>query len=379
MEQRGISSKRAEDRKDGAAVVTVFEQAAKRFLALTAVPAYLFLLASLFSEATDSSLAVTLALTLLAALVIMVVITLLSEKVYEYRRTGIRFSLSTAFLVSIPLCIYLAAIQQVLKRSPMDDDPVVWIVGTVVSVWWMVITSVALLWFAEAVVTLAVGFRRSWMAPGSTSKHLPPRTSANKRQGPTNELPEQGRSRTIMIHDYRSAWPEEYEQIRFGLQQILGSLALQVDHIGSTSVPGLAAKDVIDVQVTVRELTAEVMDRLTLAGYEHCATLTHDHVPTGEADDPNLWEKRVFTQPLGQRRANIHLRVAGRPNHRYALLFRDYLRAHPNLIQVVSVIKREIAKRHPADVASYYAIKDPVYDLLCEAAQEWSIRSGWNP
>ena len=62
----------------------------------------------------------------------------------------------------------------------------------------------------------------------------------------------------IIINDYNPAWPREFEAIRSSLLKILGSLAVRIDHIGSTSVPGLGAKDVIDIQVTVRELTPEI-------------------------------------------------------------------------------------------------------------------------
>ena len=56
---------------------------------------------------------------------------------------------------------------------------------------------------------------------------------------------------TIIIHAYNPLWPQEFETIRQSLQEILGELALRIDHIGSTSVPGLGAKDVIDIQITV--------------------------------------------------------------------------------------------------------------------------------
>ena len=72
----------------------------------------------------------------------------------------------------------------------------------------------------------------------------------------------------ISAHDHhhprlQSAWPQEFETIRSSLQEILGGLALRIDHIGSTSVPGLGAKDVIDVQITVQALTPEVRQRLS--------------------------------------------------------------------------------------------------------------------
>ena len=177
---------------------------------------------------------------------------------------------------------------------------------------------------------------------------------------------------TIVINDYNPLWLQEFENIRSSLLEILGGSALRIDHIGSTAVPGLGAKDVIDVQITVQTLTSEVRYRLTEAGYEHREAITHDHVPPGEDDDPRLWAKFFFNQPAGQRRANIHVRAAGNPNQRYPLLFRDYLRAHPNSARSIEHIKRAIARYHADDVEAYYDIKDPVYDLIWDAALDWA-------
>jgi GrpB-like predicted nucleotidyltransferase (UPF0157 family) len=90
----------------------------------------------------------------------------------------------------------------------------------------------------------------------------------------------------IILHEYQPAWPDEFELIRSSLQEILGVLALRIDHIGSTSVPRMSAKDVIDIQVTVKSLTPQVKHRLIQAGYEYWETVTHDHVPLGEDANP---------------------------------------------------------------------------------------------
>ena len=182
----------------------------------------------------------------------------------------------------------------------------------------------------------------------------------------------------IVIKPYNPRWPAEYARLRTSLQDLLGPLALRIDHIGSTAVPGLGAKDVIDIQITVQALTIEIRDTLINAGYHYYAAYTHDHVPLGEDEDPRLWQKFTFSQPFGARRTNLHVRIAGYPNQRYALLFRDYLRLHPNSVSTIELIKRELAKRHTDDADAYYAIKDPVYDLVWDAAQAWAAQTGWN-
>jgi GrpB-like predicted nucleotidyltransferase (UPF0157 family) len=183
----------------------------------------------------------------------------------------------------------------------------------------------------------------------------------------------------IVIHDYNPGWPKEFESIRADLSRVLEDLALCIDHIGSTSVPGLGAKDVIDIQITVHALSEEIKRKLINAGYVHLEHITRDHVPLGEDEDPALWEKFIFNQPEGRRRANIHVRVMGNPNQKYPLLFRDYLRTHPKSARSIELIKREIAKRHADDVETYYDIKDPVYDLIWDAALDWSRHTNWKP
>ena len=183
----------------------------------------------------------------------------------------------------------------------------------------------------------------------------------------------------IIISKYNPAWVKEFEQIKSSLQEVLGDLALRIDHIGSTAVPGLGAKDIIDIQVTVRELEPQITRRLIKAGYQYRESITHDHVPQGEDEDSARWQKLFFNQPDSQRRANIHVRVEGNPNQVYPLLFRDYLRAHPNSAKSIELIKHEIARRHPNDLETYYDIKDPVYDLIWDAAQEWARYTNWKP
>lgn len=183
----------------------------------------------------------------------------------------------------------------------------------------------------------------------------------------------------IVIQSYNPEWTQEFESIQAALQEVLGLRAIRIDHIGSTSVPGLGAKDVIDVQITVQELSPKIIQKMGNAGYAHHGNITSDHIPLGGDNDPKLWEKLFFNQPQGQRRANIHVRVDGNPNQRYPLLFRDYLRAHPNSARSIELIKRQIARYHAEDIEAYYDIKDPVYDLIWDAALEWAKYTNWKP
>ena len=181
----------------------------------------------------------------------------------------------------------------------------------------------------------------------------------------------------IVIEKYNPSWPAEFERIRADLEQVLGPLALRIDHIGSTSVPGLGAKDIIDIQVTVATLADAIVEKLKRAGYAH-KPFYADHVPKGEDSNPALWEKIYFVERPVERPAHIHIRKLGNLNQRYALLFRDYLRAHPKSAATIELIKRQLAKYHPEDWDAYYDIKDPVYDLIWDAAQEWAQMTKWD-
>jgi GrpB-like predicted nucleotidyltransferase (UPF0157 family) len=144
-------------------------------------------------------------------------------------------------------------------------------------------------------------------------------------------------------------------------------------------VPGLAAKDVIDIQVTVSGEAAldPAFEALSAAGWVP-SPYQRDHVAPGAPDDDAQWMKRLVTAPPDERRANVHLRIAGRANQRYALLFRDYLRAHPDTAEAYSRFKR-LAAELITDAGTYTDLKDPVCDLIHLPAEEWADRTGWRP
>lgn len=179
----------------------------------------------------------------------------------------------------------------------------------------------------------------------------------------------------IEIADPDPSWPAEFEVIRSDLAAALGPLAVRIDHIGSTSVAGLAAKNVIDVQVTVSALREEVVDALTAGGFVFRPHVDSDLL-TG-CDDRDELRKLVFAERSGTRRANIHVREAGRANQRYALLFRDHLRADAVVRDAYAELKRVLAREYPEDLDGYYDIKDPAMDIIYRGAEHWASATGW--
>jgi GrpB-like predicted nucleotidyltransferase (UPF0157 family) len=123
--------------------------------------------------------------------------------------------------------------------------------------------------------------------------------------------------RVIEIVDYSATWPVLFADLGTRLRRALGDVALRIDHIGSTSVPGLAAKPVIDVQISVADFEPLDAFRAPLCdlGFVYRADNTER-------------TKRYFREPSGQRRTHIHVRRAGSFSEQFPLLFRDYLRAY---------------------------------------------------
>lgn len=182
----------------------------------------------------------------------------------------------------------------------------------------------------------------------------------------------------VEIVPYQTSWPAEFQEIALALRRGLGGLALRIDHIGSTSVPGLPAKDIIDIQITVASLDDQVITAMTALGYTQPEGTWRDHCPPNFTGSEADWEKLMFRPPPGQRRTNTHARVQGRANQRYALLFRDYLRAHPATAGAYAELKRRLAQ-HLADPQTYPEVKDPAVDLIYLAAEDWAVVTHWRP
>ena len=189
----------------------------------------------------------------------------------------------------------------------------------------------------------------------------------------------------VAIVEPSTEWAAEFRALARDIQGALGPLALRVDHIGSTSVPGLAAKDIIDVQVAVADLSFDELEpRMSAIGVRAPSTPPpwRDHVPASQSEpaDPDDWRKLFFVRPRsdGIRRANVHVRVLGKPNQRYALLFRDYLRTHPPATAAYAALKRKLAALGLA-IDTYADVKDPACDIIIAAAEDWAAETRWEP
>jgi GrpB-like predicted nucleotidyltransferase (UPF0157 family) len=175
--------------------------------------------------------------------------------------------------------------------------------------------------------------------------------------------------------DHRPGWADDFAALAAELAVTLGELAVAIDHIGSTAVPGLAAKDCIDVQVRVERLDETLVTaRMSAKGFR----LRPEPWNRTEIAGGVAYEKLVFAPPVGVRASNVHVRLRGAANTRFALLFRDYLRADAAVRDAWGAFKRRLAESAP-DLYDYGQIKAPATQVLMIAAERWATETGWSP
>ncbi|MBB3595544.1 GrpB-like predicted nucleotidyltransferase (UPF0157 family) [Rhizobium sp. BK529] len=178
----------------------------------------------------------------------------------------------------------------------------------------------------------------------------------------------------IEIHPPRQSWTDDFLGLKRALLRAAPAGAV-IHHIGSTAVPGLAAKDIIDIQVSVDSLDLIDEAAFEKEGFKSRSIAT-DHCPPG-VDLAEYELRKLFFKSTG-RPANIHVREKGRFNQRYPLLCRDFLRAHPTAVAAYALIKQRLAGYFPDNVDAYYDIKDPVFDIIMEGAYDWAKLTDWS-
>jgi dephospho-CoA kinase len=159
----------------------------------------------------------------------------------------------------------------------------------------------------------------------------------------------------------------------------LGDRAARLEHVGSTSVPGLAAKDVIDLQVGVTSLAdadeAAFVADLTQRGFLRVPEFWHDN-PHPRDGDVRRWAKRFHASMDPGRAANVHIREIGSPGWVFALQFRDWLRAEPEELERYASLKRALAAAAPSTDA-YAEAKEPWFADAYTRVLDWARNTGW--
>jgi GrpB-like predicted nucleotidyltransferase (UPF0157 family) len=184
---------------------------------------------------------------------------------------------------------------------------------------------------------------------------------------------ELARGLAVVAYDHR--WPGDFDVLARRIQGALGPAAVQVSHVGSTSVPGLAAKDCIDVQVEARTLDEDlVVGRLGKAGFRLRPEPWNRVEPAPAGPSPKL----VFAPPPGERASNVHVVQAASEAARRKLLFRDFLRAHDTARDAWSGFKQHLAAM-TTDIYQYGQAKDGPTRILIIAAESWALQTHWTP
>jgi len=156
----------------------------------------------------------------------------------------------------------------------------------------------------------------------------------------------------------------------------------RVDHIGSTAIPGMPGKNVLDLQLTVADLARAdaLSDALAAAGFPRLAGGDSD-VPHPAGDDPQRWRKRLHGNADPGQTVNLHLRVKDLPNWRWALLFRDWLRADQPVAAEYLQVKRQLAATYWGDRSAerYAEAKEPWMTQAYPRGLAWAEKTGWAP
>ena len=163
----------------------------------------------------------------------------------------------------------------------------------------------------------------------------------------------------IILQPYSEEWPVLFQNTAINIRKSLGDTAVRIDHIGSTSIPNLAAKPVIDIQISVKsfEPIEDFLYPLQELGYIY------------RKDNPDK-AKRYFREKPGDRRTHIHVRKLGSWHQQFSLLFRDYLRTHP--------IESKLYENENIRPA-YVEGKNMIFWDIMFRADRWASSIGWEP
>jgi GrpB-like predicted nucleotidyltransferase (UPF0157 family) len=167
----------------------------------------------------------------------------------------------------------------------------------------------------------------------------------------------------IKVVAYDNDWPARFESWRALIARVLKPAALRIEHVGSTSVPGLAAKPIVDVQVSVADMSDEET---------YVPKLERLGVQLRSRDDLHRYFRPFADRP---RDVHVHVCPAGSSWEREHLLFRDYLRATPAAREVYAEAKREASRVWSDDGWAYTDAKSEVILTILQEAEPWVLET----
>lgn len=162
-------------------------------------------------------------------------------------------------------------------------------------------------------------------------------------------------TKKVVVLPYDSAWKTAFEAIRAELDAALGDLAIGIEHVGSTSVEGMSAKPIIDIDVVIPDYTVfdAVVQDLAQIGYTHEGDLgIKDREAFKYTDKPHLLKHHLYVCP--QNSAELHRHIT----------FRDFLRRTPDAVKQYSAVKKTAAALYPDDIDGYINYKSPCIEEM---------------
>ena len=162
-------------------------------------------------------------------------------------------------------------------------------------------------------------------------------------------------------------WLDQFNRMRHKLAGALGATAVRIEHVGSTAIPGIPAKPIVDIQVSVPDIDDDDAFRAAIEaqGFE-LRFIEPGHL--------------YFRPPPGTpREYQVHVCQVGSDWERVHLLFRDYLRTHPEVAAEYGRMKHRLAQQHKAERIAYNDDKGPFIDAVVLVAEEWARQTGWQP
>ncbi len=159
----------------------------------------------------------------------------------------------------------------------------------------------------------------------------------------------------VIIEDYNPRWPQLFEMLRSRIASVLDELAISIEHVGSTAVPGLAAKPIIDIDVLLRSSTdlPVVIRILADLGYEHRGDLGVSGREAFRAKSDAV-QHHLYVCPPGSREYERHI------------AFRNYLRTHAADANAYALLKRELASRFCNDREGYNQAKSAFVERILQ-------------
>jgi dephospho-CoA kinase len=194
----------------------------------------------------------------------------------------------------------------------------------------------------------------------------------NVRHGIASRRPDH-----LALSDHTDQWPDIANRLGARIRHALAAHDVLVDHVGSTAVPGLVAKPVIDLQVGVPSMEAaddpEWVKAMADAGFPRAPGDWADN-----AKDGTRWQKRFHGSSDPARVAHIHVREVGSPGWTWALMFRDWMRADPAAREEYAALKLSLLHRG-LTTAVYTDAKEPWFDAVDARVRTWAEHTGWHP